>query len=63
MPKAKEARKVILKVSAIVHKDITEREFKEYIRDAVHTMGGSYHPDDYFFDPDWRKSIKVTVLQ
>ena len=52
-------RKVTIRVVCDLPDYVGVSHFKEYIKDAVTTMGGAYEPDDFFFDPDFRNSIIV----
>jgi len=55
----KTSREVEVRVTCKLPYHISIQEFKEYVDNAVGTMGGSYSPYDPFFSAKLRSSIKV----
>ena len=55
----KASREVEIRVTCKLPYHISIQKFKEYVDDAVGTMGGSYHPDAPFFNPRLRDLMKV----
>ncbi len=54
-------KRVVLRVSLVLPEDVSRREIREYVKDAIQSTCGCFPPESGVFHLD-RKTVKVSLV-